>query len=282
MAMGLVRQLAEQLRATHRFDALNPAMTTPRRSNCRAARVGRGKTNGARAQCRTGGSFPATSPRSIANSPEAMARSATRSRFRPCAAALRHLMPLLLELRAAKTLPKRTLELAIVTVSQLNACHYCVAHHKPFLASRGVAGGGRPPPRLSEHPELGRGRQLVVQYAIAAWEQPGRIPDSLFVRLPRAFYEAQIVELTLRITLCASFNKFNDALQIEEEPEAIERLSAVGRLSGRRKARRWPMPGVTGHQRAVGSSSALLLQSARNHQQTRRRLSYPDWPYLTT
>jgi 2-methylisocitrate lyase-like PEP mutase family enzyme len=27
MAMGLVRQLAEQLRATHRFDALNPAMT---------------------------------------------------------------------------------------------------------------------------------------------------------------------------------------------------------------------------------------------------------------
>ena len=29
MAMGLVRQLAEQLRATHRFDALNPAMTHP-------------------------------------------------------------------------------------------------------------------------------------------------------------------------------------------------------------------------------------------------------------
>src|SRR5438874_10705287 len=29
MAMGLVRQLAEQLRATRRFDALNPAMTHP-------------------------------------------------------------------------------------------------------------------------------------------------------------------------------------------------------------------------------------------------------------
>jgi len=38
-------------------------------------------------------------------------------------AALRHLMPLLLELRAATTLPKRALELAIVTVSQLNSCH---------------------------------------------------------------------------------------------------------------------------------------------------------------
>ena len=57
-------------------------------------------------------------------------------------AALRHLMPLLMELREAKTLPKRALELAIVTVSQLNACHYCVAHHKPFLAVEGVSAAG--------------------------------------------------------------------------------------------------------------------------------------------
>src|SRR3954453_22753896 len=57
-------------------------------------------------------------------------------------AALRHLMPLLLELRAAKTLPKRYLELAIVTVSKLNACDYCVAHHTPFLAVEGVSPEG--------------------------------------------------------------------------------------------------------------------------------------------
>src|SRR5436853_6309961 len=57
-------------------------------------------------------------------------------------AALRHLMPLLMELRAAKTLPKRALELAIVTVWQLNACHYCVAHHNPFPAVGGVSASG--------------------------------------------------------------------------------------------------------------------------------------------
>src|SRR5437879_2007817 len=57
-------------------------------------------------------------------------------------AALRHLMPLLMELRAAKTLPKRVLELAIVTVSQINACHYCDAHHKPFLAVEGISATG--------------------------------------------------------------------------------------------------------------------------------------------
>jgi AhpD family alkylhydroperoxidase len=137
-------------------------------------------------------------------------------------AALRHLMPLLMELRAAATLPKRALELAIVTVSQLNACHYCVAHHKPFLAVEGVSAAGAD--RLldyRDHPEL------VVEYAIAAWEHPGRIPDSLFDRLRQHFSEAQIVELTLRITLCGFFNKFNDALRIEEEPEAAERLSAL-------------------------------------------------------
>jgi len=158
-----------------------------------------------------------------------MAPSPTRSRlFAHVPAALRHLMPLLMELRAAKTLPKRALELAIVTVSQLNACDYCVAHHKPFLAVEGVSAAGAD--RLldyPDHPELDDTDKLVVEYAIAAWERPNRIPDALFQRLRRHFGEAQIVELTLRVTLCGFFNKFNDALQIEEEPEAAERLAAL-------------------------------------------------------
>jgi uncharacterized peroxidase-related enzyme len=147
-------------------------------------------------------------------------------------AALRHLMPLLLELRAAATLPKRALELAIVTVSMLNACHYCVAHHKPFLAVEGISTAGAD--RLldyRDHPELDADDKLVVEYAIAVWEHPGRIADALFARLQSRFSEAQIVELTLRITLCGFFNKFNDALQIEEEDEAVARLAAIGRTN---------------------------------------------------
>jgi AhpD family alkylhydroperoxidase len=142
--------------------------------------------------------------------------------------ALRHLMAMLLELRSAATLPKRALELAIVTVSKLNACGYCVAHHTPFLALAGVSAAGAE--RLldyRDHPELDDCDKLVVEYAIAAWDHPGRIPDTLFARLPHYFTEAQIVELTLRITLCGFFNKFNDALQIEEEAEAAELLAAL-------------------------------------------------------
>jgi uncharacterized peroxidase-related enzyme len=135
-------------------------------------------------------------------------------------AALRHLMPLLMELREAKTLPNRYLEIAIVVVSNLNACHYCVAHHKPFLAVEGISPAGID--RImdwQDHPELDETDRLVVQYAIAAWETPNRIPEALFRRLRAAFSEAQVVELTLRITLCGFFNRFNDALQIEEEAE---------------------------------------------------------------
>jgi uncharacterized peroxidase-related enzyme len=148
-------------------------------------------------------------------------------------AALRHLMSLLIELRDAATLPKRTLELAIVTVSKLNACHYCVAHHTPFLVVEGVSPAGVD--RIldyRDHPEFDERDKLVVEYAIAAWEQPNRIGDTLFTRLRRHFSEAQIVELTLRITLCGFFNKFNDALGIEEEAEAAERLAALTACAG--------------------------------------------------
>ncbi len=135
-------------------------------------------------------------------------------------AALRHLMPMLMELRDAKTLPKRYLELAIVTVSKLNECHYCVAHHKPFLVPEGITPEGVD--RVLDyatHPEFDDTDKLVVEYAIAAWENSNRIPEAMFRRLRVHFSEAQIVELTLRITLCGFFNRFNDALQIEEEAE---------------------------------------------------------------
>lgn len=137
-------------------------------------------------------------------------------------AALRHLMPMLMELREVATLPKRYLELAIVAVSKLNECHYCVAHHKPFLAVAGVSPEGAD--RVldyADHPEFDATDRLVVEYAIAAWERPNRIPEALFTRLRAAFTEAQVVELTLRITLCGFFNRFNDALRIEEEAEVL-------------------------------------------------------------
>ncbi|MBR0665128.1 carboxymuconolactone decarboxylase family protein [Roseomonas hellenica] len=144
-------------------------------------------------------------------------------------AALRHLMAMLMELREAKTLPKRYLEIAIIVVSKLNECHYCVAHHTPFLTVEGISPAGID--RIldyRDHPELDEVDRVVVEWAIAAWETPNRIRDALYQRLRAHFSEAQVVELALRTTLCGFFNRFNDALQIEEEQEAQARLAAAG------------------------------------------------------
>ena len=144
-------------------------------------------------------------------------------------AALTHLMPLLMELREAQTLPKRYLELAIVAVSKLNECEYCVAHHTPFLAVEGVSlAGAQRILDYRDHPELDEADRLVVEYAIAVTERPNRLPEAMFTRLRRHFSEAQIVELTLRIALCGFFNRFNDALQIEQEEEAASLVVGLG------------------------------------------------------
>ena len=142
-------------------------------------------------------------------------------------AAMTHLMSMLMELREAATLPKRYLEIAIVVVSRLNECHYCVAHHKPFLAVEGLSSDAIDRLLEPDNPEVDAVDRLVIDYAQVAWETPNRIPDSLFQRLRQHFSETQIVELTLRITLCGFFNRFNDALRIEQEDEAQTELAAV-------------------------------------------------------
>lgn len=130
--------------------------------------------------------------------------------------AVKHLPAMLLELREQKNVPYRYIELAIVAVSKLNECDYCVGHHAPLLAVEGVSPEGIA--RIldyANHPELTDIDRLVVEYAIAVTQTPQRIRDEMFDRLHAHFTEAQIVELTLRIALCGFFNRFNDALKID-------------------------------------------------------------------
>ena len=137
---------------------------------------------------------------------------------------VRHLMGMLLELREQKNVPFRHIELAIVAVSKLNECHYCVAHHKPLLTVEGISPDGAD--RVLDyqnHPEFDEVDKLVVEYTILVTNTPQRIRDHMFERLRKHFSEAQIVELTLRIALCGFFNRFNDALMIDAEPEAHAR-----------------------------------------------------------
>ncbi len=133
--------------------------------------------------------------------------------------AVRHLPAMLMELRVAATLPRRYLELAIVAVSKRNACHYCVGHHVPMLAVEGVpADAVAQIPDRVDHPALTDLDRLVIAYSVAVNDDPHRIRDAMHADLRRSFDESQIVELTLRIALTGFFNKFSEALGIEEEP----------------------------------------------------------------
>jgi AhpD family alkylhydroperoxidase len=139
---------------------------------------------------------------------------------------LEHVFKLLLELRDEGILGRRYLELALVTVSKLNACDYCVAHHGPFLEVEGVSAEGvERLPDYEDHPELDAVDKLVVEYAIQVTNDFNRARDAIFERLAEHFTEAQIVELTWRIALCGAFNRFNDVLQLDIETEALERVA---------------------------------------------------------
>lgn len=138
-----------------------------------------------------------------------------------------HVWSLLIDLADEAVLSKRYLELCLVTVSLLNRCDYCVAHHAPKLAIQGVSEEGAA--RLldyAEHPELDEVDKLVVEYAIAVTNAWDRTRDEIFVRLKRHFTEAQIVEMTWRTALCGAFNRFNDILQFDIEPGAVARDAA--------------------------------------------------------
>ena len=142
---------------------------------------------------------------------------------------LEHIFGLLTELRRDAVLPRRYLELALVTVSQRNACDYCVAHHGPMLTVEGMSAAGVASllDDPDNHPELDGIDRLVVEYAVQVNDRAGQMKDDIFDRLKAHFSEDQIVELTWRIALCGAFNRFNDALQLDLEPEALAVLDAA-------------------------------------------------------
>jgi uncharacterized peroxidase-related enzyme len=139
----------------------------------------------------------------------------------------KHIWSLLVDLADEAVVSKRYLELALVTVSLLNKCTYCVSHHAPKLAIQGVSEEGAE--RLldyKDHPELDDVDRLVVEYAIAVTNNSNRTRDEVFTRLREHFSEAQIVELTWRIALCGAFNRFNDILQFDIEQGVVVREAA--------------------------------------------------------
>jgi uncharacterized peroxidase-related enzyme len=130
--------------------------------------------------------------------------------------ALDHLYRMLMELKDRGGLPWRYIELAIVVTSKLNECAFCISSHSPVLRVEGISDAAIAMLPSADHPDFGETDRLVIEYATLVTRTPGQIRDNIFERLRACFSESQITELTLRIALAGCFNRFNDALQIDD------------------------------------------------------------------
>ena len=132
-----------------------------------------------------------------------------------CPEQLLHVDALMRSFSEHGTMPRRYIEIAIVTVSRLNACRHCVGRHSTHLYKTGL--GHETTERILEAdcPDLDGTDLLVRDYARAVNENFATIRDVMIDQLKGQFNEAQIVELTMRISLAGFFNRFNNALQID-------------------------------------------------------------------
>ena len=126
---------------------------------------------------------------------------------------------------------KKYLELAVLLISRLNQCNYCVVHHTPPALNYGISkaqlkaieDGAWRESDLFDSVEL-----AVLRFSEQMNTRKGRIDDSLYTELSEIFNQAQMVELTVRVGMCEFFNRFNEALQLDIEPVAEAAYAQTG------------------------------------------------------
>lgn len=143
-------------------------------------------------------------------------------------AGLKHIFGMATDIKAAGNLPQRLVEIAVIAVSQTNACPYCVAHHSAMAVDEGVDPETIDRILEPDPPGLSDVEKLVRDYAVLVTERAWGIRDQVFEDLRKHFSEAQIVELTMRITLTGMFNRINQALQIDMEDGVMPAFEARG------------------------------------------------------
>ena len=141
---------------------------------------------------------------------------------------LEHLMGLALAMNEEKVVPKRYLEIAVLAVSKLNECRYCVAHHAPRLVETGLPIETAMNILEPDCPGFDETDRLVRDYAVQVTTDSKRVSDAMYAALREHFDEAQIVELTVRTAMCGFYNRFNEALRLDIEDGVLEDVMAKG------------------------------------------------------
>jgi AhpD family alkylhydroperoxidase len=121
------------------------------------------------------------------------------------------LMPFLADILGETALDLATKELAILRVSQLNGCRYCVAVHGPLARAAGVPEAICEQGRLDGLPERER---TLVEWVDAVALDPAAVPDELVARALDHLREDQLVELTLVVGATTMLNQYCTAFAL--------------------------------------------------------------------
>ncbi len=120
--------------------------------------------------------------------------------------------------RFSRSVPPRFKHLAMLRVSQLIGCEWCLDFGSRLAQEAGCPEQDlRELSRWRESSRFGETERLVLEYAEAMTRTPVEVSDELFARLRARFDERQIVELTMAIALENLYSRSNWALGIEGE-----------------------------------------------------------------
>jgi len=139
---------------------------------------------------------------------------------------------------AEPSIDRKLTELGILVVSRVNACRYCVQHHAPLAHGAGLKTAQLQAIQndaWSDRQLWSDEEWLGVRYAEALASVPQRVDDTLFAELKAHFSERQIIDLTMRLALCAAWNKFNDALGLDTETAFQHAFAELGIAAGAEK-----------------------------------------------
>ena len=145
-----------------------------------------------------------------------------------CPEIMRYIFGMGAEFRRLEILPPRLVEIIVVTVSKVNDCPYCTAHHSNRAIELGLAAETMENILELEPRGLNPTEILVRDYARLVTERPWGIRDAVYEALAEAFGEREIVAITMRATLAGMFNKINMALQIEMEDGVLDTMLDAG------------------------------------------------------
>ena len=137
---------------------------------------------------------------------------------------LGHHRPLLLGISAASlaleryshSLDERLKHLAMLRVSQLIGCEWCLDFGSHLAQQAGLPDEQlRELSRWRESERFDPLERLVLEYAEAMTRTPVDVPDELFAHLHEHFDERQLVELTMAVALENLYSRSNWAFGIE-------------------------------------------------------------------